>query len=148
MAKEIKKFDNFLNENYYESSPTMVPGQGVGAGLFHTVGSANVKQDLYEKGQEQDGPRGESPDPDYTLPAEATHATWMGQIALGDVVEDVNPECKYHGSFGKAIGIIGSGEKAQIQYLIANEGEGWGVGEVAKISAPSLKLVRKNAINA
>ena len=72
----------------------------------------------------------------------------MGQIALADVVEDVNTECKYKGSFGKVIGILGSGDKADVQYLIANEGDGWGVGEVAKIPATSLRLVRKNAINA
>ena len=148
MSKEIKKYDDFVNENYYETSPTVVPGAGVGAGLFHNVGGAKVKQDLYEKDVPQIGANGMANDPDYVPPAQNTHATWMGQIALGDVVEDVNPECKHFGSTGKAIGILGSGDMAQIQYLIANEGENYAIGEVAKVSALSLALVKKHQMNA
>ena len=147
MAKEIKKFDNFLNENYYETSSTVVPGQGVGPGLFHTVGGANVKTDLMETDVPQIGANGISPDPDYAPPSQNTHAEWMGQIQLSDIVEDVNAECSKFGSVGKVIGIIGSGDKAQVQYLIANEGDNYAIGEVAKISANSLKTLKKHQMN-
>jgi len=142
MAKEIKKFDNFLDENYYETSSTVVPGQGVGAGLFHTVGNAVVEADV-----PQIGANGITPDPDYVAPSEETHATWQGQIQLADIVEDVDPKCNYYKSFGKAIGIIGSGDQAKVQYLIANEGDGYAVGEVANISATSLKTIKKHQMN-
>jgi len=148
MSKEIKKYDNFINENYYETSSTVVPGAGVGAGLFHNVGGAKVKQGLYEKDVPQIGANGIANDPDYVSPSQNTHATWMGQIALADMVEDVNPQCKFNGSMGKVIGILGSGDKAEVQYLIANEGDGWGIGEVAKIAATSLQLIQKHQMNA
>ena len=158
MAKEIKKFGEFLNEMYYETSPTVVPGAGVNPGtfpghsgteLFNTQSPRNIEEDkkVVEADVPQEGPNGISPDPDYIPPSQNTHATWQGQIQLGDIVEDANPACKYYKSFGKAIGIIGSGNEAQVQYLIANEGEGYAIGEVAKIAATSLKTVKKHQMN-
>jgi len=158
MAKDIKKFDDFLNEMYYETSSTVVPGAGVNPGtfaghagtqFFTTSDPKNIQEEkkIEEADVPQEGPHGITQDPDYVPPSQNTHATWQGQIQLGDVVEDIDPKCKFKGSFGKAIGIIGSGDKAQVQYLIANEGEGWGIGEVAKIAATSLKTVKKHQMN-
>ena len=141
MTKVTKKFDEFISENYYEGSPTQVPGQGVSPGLFHTVG-------INEKDVPQKGANGEKPDPDYAPPSQNTHAEYTkGQIQLGDMVEDVNPECKFVGSFGKAFAIMGSGFDAKIDYIIANDGDNYALGEVARISAGSLKISKKHQMN-
>ena len=144
MAKVIKDREDFINENYYEASSTMVPGQGVGPGLFSTVGGARVT----EKNVPQDGPNGVKSDPDYVDLARNTHANYNGEIQLGDIVEDVNPDCPYYGSFGKAFSMLGSGPDAKVQYIIANESDNYAIGEVAYISARDLRMVKKNQINA
>lgn len=144
MAKVIKDREDFINENYYEASSTMVPGQGVGPGLFSTVGGAKVT----EKNVPQDGPNGVKSDPDYVDLARNTHANYNGEIQLGDIVEDVCGECPYSGSFGKAFSILGSGPDAKVQYIIANQSDNYAIGEVAYISAKDLRIVRKNQINA
>jgi len=143
MAKVIKDREDFINENYYETSSTVVPGQGVGPGLFHTVGSARVT----EKNVPQEGANGVKSDPDYTDPARNTHATFEGGIQLGDIVEDINPECPYFQSFGKAFTIMGSGPEAKVQYIIANESENYAIGEVANIEMRNLRLVKKYQLN-
>ena len=43
MAKVIKDREDFVNENYYETSSTMVPGAGVGAGLFNGASGVTEK---------------------------------------------------------------------------------------------------------
>jgi len=143
MAKVIKDREDFINENYYEASPTMVAGQGVGPGLFSTVGTSRVT----EKNIPQEGANGVQSDPDYTNPARNTHATYEGGIQLGDIVEDINPECPYFKSFGKAFSIMGSGPEAKVQYIIANESENYAIGEVAYIEMRNLRLVKKNQLN-
>jgi hypothetical protein len=143
MAKVIKDREDFINENYYEASSTVVPGQGVGPGLFSTVGSATVT----EKNVPQEGANGVKSDPDYTDLSRNNHANYNGQIQLGDMVENVDPECPYFESFGKAFSILGSGLEADVQYIIANESENYAIGEVAKIKATSLRMIQKNQMN-
>ena len=89
MAKVIKTREDFINENYYEGSSTMVPGQGVGPGLFPHATR------ITEKDSVQQGANGIKQDPDYENLAKMTHATYEGRPQLGDIVEDVNRDCPY-----------------------------------------------------
>lgn len=138
--------------SYYETSSTVVPGAGVNPGTFpggHGPQFFNMQnpKNITEKNVPQEGANGIAQDPDYVPPSQNTHAEWDGRIQLGDVVEDINPECKFKGSFGKAFAIMGSGQEAKIDYIIANEGEGYAIGEVARISAGSLTTVKKHQMN-
>jgi len=141
MKNVIKDREDFINENYYETSTTVVPGQGVGAGLF------NNATGVTEKNIPQEGANGVKSDPDYADPSRNTHATYEGSIQLGDIVEDINPECPHFQSFGKAFSIMGSGPQAKVQYIISNEGENYAIGEVANICMCDLKCVKKNQMN-
>jgi hypothetical protein len=153
MKKVIKSREDFVNENYYESSSTMVPGAGVGAGLFPgaaaTPGffSTTSPKNITEKNVPQDGANGVKSDPDYVPPAQNTHAVYQGQIQLGDIVEDIDKSCKYYGTRGKAFAIDGSGERAMIDYIVANETENYKIGEVARTPATHLTLLKKHQMN-
>ena len=141
MKKVIKSRENFVNENYYESSSTMVPGAGVGAGLF----AAPTR--ITEKNVPQKGANGVKSDPDYVPPAQNTHAVYQGQIQLGDVVEDIDKSCKYYGTRGKAFAIDGSGDRAMVDYIVANETENYKIGEVARTEATHLTVLKKLQMN-
>lgn len=141
MKKVIKSRENFVNENYYESSSTMVPGAGVGAGLF----AAPTR--ITEKNVPQKGANGVKSDPDYVPPAQNTHAVYQGQIQLGDVVEDIDKSCKYYGTRGKAFAIDGSGDRAMVDYIVANETENYKIGEVARTEATHLTVLKKHQMN-
>lgn len=141
MKKIVKSREDFVNENYYESSPTAVPGAGVGAGLF----AAPTR--ITEKNRPQQGANGIKSDPDYAPPAPNTHAVYLGQIQLGDIVEDIDKSCKYYGTVGKTFAIDGSGEMAMVDYIIANQNENFAIGEVARTPASHLTLLKKHQMN-
>lgn len=139
MAKVIKNREDFLNENYYESSTTSVPGAGVGAGLF------NNATGVTEKDVPQIGANGVSEDPDYKDPSEYTHAKYApGTPQLGDMVEDVNPDCPKYKSFGKVFAIIDD----HVEYICANsECDGCVLGEVARVPMQNVKVLKKHQMN-
>lgn len=137
MKKIVKSREDFVNENYYESSPTAVPGAGVGAGLF----AAPTR--ITEKNRPQQGANGIKSDPDYAPPAPNTHAVYLGQSQLGDIVEDVNKECAYFGTSGKVFAIMGD----MVDYIIANQNENFAIGEVARVPANSLSILKKHQMN-
>ena len=151
MAKVIKDREDFVNENYYEASSTAVPGAGVGPGLFPGAAAnpeffsvSQPKNKIEEKDVPQIGANGIANDPDYVPPAQYTHAKYAnGTIQLGDIAEDVNPDCKFYKSYGKVFAIQGE----MVDYIIANEGDGYALGEVARMPMTHLKLVKKHQIN-
>jgi len=141
MKKVIKNREDFVNENYYESSSTMVAGAGVGPGLFAAPSR------ITEKNVPQDGANGLKSDPDYVPIAQNTHAVYQGQIQLGDVVEDVDKKCKYFGTNGKVFAIDGSGDRAMVDYIIAKPSDRFNIGEVARTPSTNLTLLKKHQMN-
>ena len=136
MKKVIKNREDFINENYYETSSTMVPGQGVGAGLF-------PGHSITEKDVPQEGANGVKSDPDYRDPSQDTHATYGNAPQLGDMVEDVNPDCPKYKSMGKVFSVY----DGKVEYIIANEGDNYALGEVARVAMSSVKLLKKHQMN-
>ena len=151
MAKVIKNRDEFVNENYYETSSTVVPGAGVNPGTFPGAMSSpeffsvsDPRNKIEEKDVPQIGANGIANDPDYVPPSQYTHAKYDPlTIQLGDIAEDVNPDCKFYKSFGKVFAIQGE----MVDYIIANEGDEYALGEVARMPKGHLKLKKKHQIN-
>jgi hypothetical protein len=143
MSKVIKDREDFINENYYEASNTAVPGAGVGPGLF--PGAAANSRNLHEKDVPQTGANGVVSDPDYRDPAEYTHAKYAeGRPQLGDMVEDVNPDCPKYKSFGKVFAI----QDGHVEYICANsECDGCVLGEVARVPMQNVKVLKKHQMN-
>lgn len=148
MKKVIKNREDFVNENYYESSSTMVPGAGVGPGLFPGAAanpeffSTSDPQNIVEKDVPQIGANGVDRDPDYRPPSQYTHAKGIPPH-LGDIVEDINKECKAYGTSGKVFTI--ADHKAQ--YIVATETENYAIGEVVNVPLANLKTVKVHQIN-
>ena len=148
MKKVIKNREDFVNENYYESSPTMVPGAGVGPGLFPGAAanpeffSTSDPQNIVEKDVPQIGANGVDRDPDYRPPSQYTHAKGIPPH-LGDIVEDINKECKAYGTTGKVFTI----HNHKAQYIVANETENYAIGEVVNVPLANLKTIKVHQIN-
>ncbi len=151
MSKVIKNREDFINENYYEKSSTAVPGAGVNAGTFPGAAanpeffSVSNPQNLHEKDVPQTGANGIVEDPDYKDPSEYTHAKYSAaRPQLGDMVEDVNPECPKYKSFGKVFAII----DGHVEYICANsECDGCVLGEVARVPMQNVKVLKKHQMN-
>ena len=148
MAKVIKDREDFVNENYYESSPTAVPGAGVGPGLFPGAAanpeffSTSDPQNILEKDVPQTGANGISRDPDYKEPAQNTHAI-ASPPQLGDIVEDINPECRAYKTTGKLFAIQGD----MADYIVATATENFAIGEVVRTNIAHLKTVKVHQMN-
>ena len=136
MAKVIKDREDFVNENYYETSSTMVPGAGVGAGLFN--GASGVT----EKDVTQMGANGISNDPDYRPPSQNTHAV-ASHPHIGDIVECTDKECKGYKTTGKVFAIY----DGKADYIVANATENYAIGEVVAAPLSCLKVLKIHQMN-
>jgi len=148
MAKVIKDREDFVNENYYESSSTMVPGAGVGPGLFPgsaanpTFFSTSNPQNITEKDVPQIGANGVSNDPDYRPPSQNTHAI-SSPPQIGDIVECTDKECKGYKTTGKVFAIY----DGKADYIVANATKNYAVGEVHASPLASLKVLKVHQMN-
>ena len=148
MAKVIKDREDFVNENYYESSPTMVPGAGVGPGLFPGAAanpelfSTSDPQNILEKDIPQTGANGISRDPDYKEPAQNTHAI-ASPPQIGDIVECTDKECKGYKTTGKVFAIY----DGKADYIVATANANYAIGEVHASPLAGLKVLKVHQMN-
>ena len=136
MAKVIKDREDFVNENYYEHSSTMVPGAGVGAGLF------NNATGITEKDVPQMGANGVTNDPDYRKPSQNTHAI-ASPPQIGDIVECTDKDCRGYKTTGKVFAIY----DGKADYIVANPTKEYAIGEVVASPLSCLKVLKVHQMN-